>query len=198
MRYVPRVAGWRKSLLVPDNSGQDVAICVSQDGWHLPRAALDKFDDVKHAYDRRGAAFTFDGVAFSQFVLSLRDSSHEVEIEIDHPTSASASAADGELRFTPTSDTLYAPGFSHTLKDPTENAHAIHPHHKVIVIEGLYTFLGIEPWKDASLALDERWFIDVDPAVARDRLVRRHVVTGVAKDLEEAEWRADNNDIPSE
>jgi pantothenate kinase len=92
---------------------------------------------------------------------------------------------------------IYAPSFSHTLKDPTPDAILIHPHHRVVVIEGLYTFLRIPPWDVAARLLDERWFVDVDPAVARERLVRRHVVTGVARDRDEAEWRADSNDIPS-
>lgn len=172
---------------------------MSQDGWHLPRSALDKFEDVKNAYDRRGAAFTFDGAAFSTFVQSLRSSSLGAGIVVPSQTNDHAASSDPRSEPLTTGETvLYAPGFSHTLKDPTANAIAIQPHHKVVVIEGLYTFLGIEPWSAASLLLDERWFIDVDPKVARGRLVRRHVVTGVAKDMDEAEWRADNNDIPSE
>lgn len=175
---------------------------MSQDGWHLPRSALDNFEDVKNAYDRRGAAFTFDGAAFSKFVLLLRDGSQTANI-VDQPIvgdnepHASVNQGLEHLSASSNRNVLYAPGFSHTLKDPTENATAIYPHHNVVIIEGLYTFLGIEPWKAASVALDERWFVDVDPKVARERLVRRHIVTGVAGDLVEAEWRADNNDIPS-
>lgn len=96
------------------------------------------------------------------------------------------------------SNVIHAPGFSHTLKDPTERAVAIYPYHKIVVVEGLYTFLGVEPWTNAARTLDERWFIHIDPKEARERLIRRHVVTGVAQDLEEAAWRADSNDMPSE
>jgi pantothenate kinase len=46
--------------------------------------------------------------------------------------------------------------------------------------------------------LDERWFVDLPEDEARSRLVRRHVLTGVAKDLDEAYFRADDNDMPSE
>ena len=66
-----------------------------------------------------------------------------------------------------------------------------------MIIEGLYTFLAIEPWSEGGLLLDERWFIQVDPVEARRRFVKRQVLTGVAKDLREAEWRADENDGPS-
>lgn len=173
-----------------------MAILVSQDGWHLPRSELDKFDDVTMAYARRGAAFTFDGLGFSVFVKSLRTHGiAEVEavdtLEGSTTTTAEKSALYNALH------TIHAPGFSHTLKDPTPNLVAIYPHHRVVIIEGLYTFLGIEPWREASEILDERWFIDVDPKSARERLVKRHVATGVAKNVEEAEWRATNNDIPS-
>jgi len=156
---------------------------------------------VKNAYDRRGAAFTFDSVAFSDFVIALRHNprtavivDHSADVNVLDRTAQEASA-DGNL--TTGGDVLYAPGFSHTLKDPAANALAIFPHHRLIIIEGLYTFLGVEPWNAASEILDERWFIDVDPTEARDRLIRRHVITGVAAELTEAEWRADNNDIPS-
>ena len=66
-----------------------------------------------------------------------------------------------------------------------------------MIIEGLYVFLSIKPWSEGGLLLDERWLIQVDPVEAKRRLVKRHVLTGVAKDLKEAEWRADKNDGPS-
>jgi len=45
--------------------------------------------------------------------------------------------------------------------------------------------------------MDERWFVDVPPAVARARLVRRHVAAGLAADEAAAERRADDNDLPN-
>ena len=67
-----------------------------------------------------------------------------------------------------------------------------------MIIEGLYTFLGIEPWVHAARLLDERWWVEVSEDEAKERLVARHVISGVAKDLEEAIWRATENDAPSE
>jgi pantothenate kinase len=98
---------------------------------------------------------------------------------------------------TTTSAVITAPSFDHAVKDPTPEAIHIMPHHRIIVIEGLYTFLSIEPWCQGGRLLDERWFIDVDIVEARRRLIARHVVTGVARDWEEAIARADKNDIPS-
>ncbi|KAF8168496.1 P-loop containing nucleoside triphosphate hydrolase protein [Crassisporium funariophilum] len=153
-----------------ENPTAPQAILVGMDGWHLTRAQLDLFPDPKLAYDRRGIHWTFDGPAYVSFIRSLRESITTV---------------------------ITAPSFDHALKDPTPHAVSIHPHHRIVVIEGLYTFLAIEPWSEGGLLLDERWFIEVDPDMGRKRLVARHVLTGVTKDMEEAERRADENDIPN-
>jgi len=160
-----------------EENSSEIAILISQDGWHLSRSVLDTFEDVKDAYERRGAAFTFDGVGYCAFIQSLRSPIHTASL--------------GESQKTMN---VYAPSFSHTLKDPVHNSVSIHPHHRIVIIEGLYTFLNTSPWDVAAHTLDERWYVKVDLAEARDRLIRRHVVTGVTKNLAEAEWRADNND----
>ena len=159
---------------VPVNSPHDQAILVGLDGWHLSRAQLDVFPEPQLAHDRRGSHWTFDGAGYVSFVRQLRDTSF---------------ITNGKI--------ITAPSFDHALKDPTPNAVSIHPHHRIVIIEGLYVFLAIHPWSDGGLLLDERWFIQVDPKEARRRLVGRHVSTGVAKDMKEANWRADENDIPS-
>ncbi|CAL1696792.1 unnamed protein product [Somion occarium] len=155
----------------------DIAILVGLDGWHLTRAQLDAFPDAKLAHDRRGAHWTFDGQSYVDFVRQLRKV-------------PSSTTSDGE-------DVVYAPSFSHELKDPMPRAVIIRPHHKLVVIEGLYTFLGIPPWMEAAEMLDERWWIDIGEDEAEKRLVLRHVKSGVAKDLAEAEWRARENDAPN-
>ena len=147
------------------------AILVGLDGWHLTRAQLDAFPDPKLAHDRRGSHWTFDGPGYVDFVRSLR--------------------TEGEVQL------LSAPTFDHALKDPTPEAIAIHPYHRIVAIEGLYTFLSIEPWKAASELLNERWWIEVNEEEAQRRLIKRHVISGVAKDEVEALWRAEQNDLPS-
>ncbi|KAG9127057.1 hypothetical protein FRC07_000844 [Ceratobasidium sp. 392] len=143
------------------------------------RAELDKFDDVKEAYDRRGAAFTFDAASYVKFVTALRQS----------PYSNVSPPAQTYL--------LYAPTFDHALKDPAPNSLAILPSHRIVIIEGLYPFIATPAWRAAAELLDERWLVEVDIPEATRRLVQRHVVTGVTKDLEEAKWRAENNDMPN-
>ncbi|KAF8548744.1 P-loop containing nucleoside triphosphate hydrolase protein, partial [Imleria badia] len=142
------------------------AVLVGLDGWHLSRVQLDAMDDPKRAHDRRGSHWTFDASAYVDFVARLRHHS----------------------------GVIFAPSFDHALKDPTPDAVVIEPAHRIIVIEGLYTMLDIDPWRQAAAQMDERWWIQIDPVRARSRLVKRHVQTGVAKDMDEAVWRAENND----
>lgn len=148
------------------------AILVGLDGWHLTRAQLDAMDDPKLAHDRRGIHWTFDAPAYVDFVARLR-----------YPILPAV---------------IYAPTFDHALKDPTPEAVVITPAHRIVIIEGLYTMLDIHPWHQAAAQMDERWWVQIDPTRAKTRLVKRHVQTGVAKDMDEAIWRAENNDEDSE
>ncbi|KAF8628524.1 hypothetical protein AX15_003838 [Amanita polypyramis BW_CC] len=157
-----------------DGKAAPEAVLVSLDGWHLTRAQLDAMPDPKLAYDRRGAHWTFDGERYVAFVRSLKEEILSTNEQL-----------------------ITAPSFDHALKDPAPGAISIHPHHRIIIIEGLYTFLSIDPWREAGVLLDERWLIQIDVEEAQRRLVKRHVLTGVAKDLEEAIWRAKESDMPN-
>ncbi|CAK5280953.1 unnamed protein product [Mycena citricolor] len=147
------------------------AVLVGLDGWHLSRAQLDALPDPRLAHERRGAHWTFDGPGYVAFVQALRGPAATVVVK--------------------------APTFSHALKDPAPDALAVHPHHRLVVIEGLYAFLAIEPWRVAAELLDERWFLRVEEAEALRRLVKRHVETGICPDEETARQRAEGNDIPN-
>ncbi|KAG5651098.1 hypothetical protein H0H81_009854 [Sphagnurus paluster] len=160
-------------ILSSTRNTNDRALLIGLDGWHLSRAQLDALPDPKLAHDRRGVHWTFDGPGYVEFLCSLRQP------------------------LTPDTSIITAHSFDHALKDPTYDDVAIYPHHRVIVIEGLYTFLSIPPWNQAGLLLDERWYIEVDIDVAKERLVQRHVMTGVARDHDEAVWRSEENDIPN-
>ncbi|CDO70949.1 hypothetical protein BN946_scf184829.g58 [Trametes cinnabarina] len=155
-------------------SDKPIAVYVGLDGWHLTRAQLDAFPNPKLAHDRRGAHWTFDGEGYVAFIRALRE-----------PITASGEKI------------VYAPSFSHEKKDPIPEAIAVYPHHRLVIIEGLYTFLNIPPWSAAAELLDERWYIDIGEKEAERRLVMRHVRTGVAKNIEEALWRSRENDAPS-
>ncbi|KAL2867870.1 kinase-related protein [Aspergillus lucknowensis] len=148
-----------------------IASVIPMDGYHLTRAQLAEMPDPEYAAARRGAAFTFDGEKFLELVRALREP------------------------LTPTSQTLYAPSFDHAVKDPVENDVPIAPTRRVIFFEGNYLSLNKEPWSSAAKLMDELWFVDVDFDVARQRLIKRHVKAGIAKDEAEAEKRANENDL---
>ncbi|KAI0761656.1 P-loop containing nucleoside triphosphate hydrolase protein [Trametes elegans] len=164
----------------PRSVDKPVAVYVGLDGWHLTRAQLDTFPDPKLAHDRRGAHWTFDGEGYVAFVHALR---RPLTVPVE-----------GEEV---SSDIVYAPSFSHEKKDPIFDAIPVHPYHRLVIIEGLYTFLSIPPWVSAAELLDERWYIEIGEEEAERRLVQRHVRTGVAKTTEEAQWRSRENDAPS-
>jgi pantothenate kinase len=137
------------------------------DGFHYSRAQLDQMPDPKEAHWRRGAAFTFDASAVLKTVKELRQSC----------------------------DTVLAPSFDHALKDPVADDIKIPSTVRVVIAEGNYLALNIDPWNKIENIVDELWFADVDFAVARKRLVGRHVRAGICPDEESAGRRADGNDL---
>jgi pantothenate kinase len=101
--------------------------------------------------DRKGAPETFDAWGFAALLGRLRDPE-------PHP--------------------VYAPGFERDLEQPVAAAIAVPPEAEVVVTEGNYLLLDRPEWRAVRAALDEVWFLDVDDAVRRERLVARHVRFG--------------------
>lgn len=161
----------RQKALVNQSSSQGtrIAISVSLDGWHTTRADLDKMLNPVEARLRRGAAFTFDADDYVQFVKDLRKD--------------------------PCLPEVHFRTFSHSKKDPEPGAFPITPVHQIVVIEGLYTLLSTEPWKQATYLLDERIWVDCPDEIAASRLIARHVATGVEPDLESARKRVEDSDM---
>ena len=88
------------------------------------------------------------------------------------------------------SETVFAPAFDHARKDPDFDAIAILPQHRLVLIEGLYVCRSDWP----AHLLDERWLLDTDPALARQRLIARHLSSGIVTTEDEAVIRADGSD----
>ncbi|KAL4983593.1 P-loop containing nucleoside triphosphate hydrolase protein [Aspergillus falconensis] len=148
-----------------------IAAAIPMDGYHFTRAQLAQMPDPEYAAARRGAAFTFDGEKFLALVRALREP------------------------LTPETQTLHAPSFDHAVKDPVDNDIPIAAARRVIFFEGNYLSLNKEPWSSAAKLMDELWFVDVDFDTARQRLIKRHVKAGIAKDEADAEKRANENDL---
>ena len=154
-------------------SDAGIATFLPMDGYHLTRAQLCAMPDPNTAHARRGAAFTFDAAAFLELVKKLREP------------------------LCPETGIIYAPSFDHAVKDPVANDIPIASTARIIVMEGNYLSLGsgAPEWKEATEMMDELWFVDVDEGVARERLMKRHVASGIAANEEEGRKRADENDL---
>jgi pantothenate kinase len=148
-----------------------IATYLPMDGYHLSRAQLSAMPDPKHAHDRRGAAFTFDGDAFLVLLRKLKE-----------PITGSTA-------------TIYAPSFDHAMKDPVNDDIPIPATSRIVVIEGNYTSLEKAPWREVGSLVDESWFVEVDFEVAGKRLVSRHVKAGLAADEASAWLRVRGNDL---
>lgn len=83
--------------------------------------------------------------------------------------------------------TVYAPAFERDLEQPLANALPVPPSVSMVVTEGNYLLVEAPGWLDARRQLDEVWFIDVDPALRRSRLVARHIEFGKSPAAAE-EW----------
>lgn len=66
---------------------------------------------------------------------------------------------------------------------------------RVVIFEGLYLSLDREPWGLAAALMDESWFVEVDREVARTRLVKRHIASGIVPDDVAAEHRISSTDF---
>ena len=149
----------------------DVARVVPLDGFHLTRAQLQALPDADEAVFRRGAAFTFDAAKFVAVVRRVR------------------------APIGPETTTIYAPSFDHAVKDPVDDDVAIPRTARVVIFEGLYAALDRAPWRDAAQLMDELWFVHVAVDVATERLVNRHVASGISPTAEHARVRVLASDM---
>jgi pantothenate kinase len=149
---------------VNDQAGPGSMVALSMDGFHLTRARLSLFPDPVAALRRRGAPWTFDPQALSLRLQALRQRSKPVSW----------------------------PAYEHSVHDPVEDALTISPDTPLVLVEGLYLLHQGHGW-DMAGAFDERWFLDVPPATAHERLARRHMATS-GQSRAQAEARIEVND----
>jgi pantothenate kinase len=129
------------------------------------------------AFKRRGAPFTFDVASFIDLVKAMR------------VMPVTTSEQPEEL--------LYAPSFDHALKDPVQNAIPVSSRNRVIILEGNYTLLDQKPWNEIAGLCEERWFVDAERELVKQRLATRHLLAGIETTALAAEKRAEENDLPN-
>lgn len=137
---------------------------IPLDGYHYYRSELDAMEDPGEAHIRRGAPFTFNSARFVDDLIRAHDA--------------------GEGVF---------PSFDHTVGDPVEAAIQLHKGPQIVLVEGNYLLLDTEPWSQLRKSVfDETWFLYVPVSECNQRVIERHVKTGLTE--EQARLRVANND----
>ena len=101
--------------------------------------------------DRKGSIDTFDAYGYLAAVRRLR---------------------------TETGQTVYMPAFDRALEEPIAGAIAVDPNVRLVVTEGNYLLAAADPWPEVRREISEVWYLDLDDAVRRERLVARHIHFG--------------------
>lgn len=71
-----------------------------------------------------------------------------------------------------------APAFDRAIDEPVEGAVAVRAADSLVITEGNYLLLADGDWAGVRPLLDECWFVEVDEARRRERLIARHVEFG--------------------
>jgi len=143
----------------------DVAQVVPMDGFHLAQSELVRLGRA----GRKGAPDTFDAGGYAALLRRLREQ------------------VPGEV--------VYAPEFRRDIEEPIAGAIAVRPETRLVITEGNYLLLGEGPWAGIAALLDDCWFIDVDDALRRQRLIERHMRFG--RDPEAARAWVEHTDEPN-
>ncbi|MDQ0260869.1 nucleoside/nucleotide kinase family protein [Sinomonas atrocyanea] len=88
---------------------------------------------------------------------------------------------------------IYAPGFERRLEQPLAAAIEVPPEARLVITEGNYLLLDDAPWAAARARLREVWYLEADPGVRVDRLIRRHIEFGKDPDQARA-WVLDSDE----
>lgn len=132
-------------------------VTVGMDGWHLPEAVLAERwtndADGRRAplRDRKGGPESFDVPALAAALRELREAGRE----------------------------MHLPVYDRRRHDVVPGALVIPAVARVIFIEGNYLLCTTPPWNEVAGLLDSAFFLACDPAVARARVIARHVAGGL-------------------
>ncbi len=126
--------------------GDNTAVALGMDGFHLSKAQLRQMPDPDLAFARRGAPWTFDAAGFVARLNYLRQADVVV----------------------------HWPDFAHELGDPIEDAITVNSAVQLVLVEGLYLLHDQDGWQDAQPIFDEVWYLNtpfdvsIEPFTLRD------------------------------
>ncbi|KAJ2798704.1 hypothetical protein H4R20_004725 [Coemansia guatemalensis] len=151
----------------------EICAMAPMDGFHFTKAQLQQQASAKGIapstlLSRRGAHWTFDSEGFVSAITRLHKHSDATHL---------------------------LPSFDHTIGDPVADKIAIHPHHRIVLVEGNYVHLSMRPWNEIGLIADEMWWIAPrSKEVCSNRLAARHVHAGLSESIDAAKTRIGSND----
>jgi pantothenate kinase len=120
------------------------AVVVPLDGFHLADTELIRLGRL----GRKGAPDTFDAAGYVALLNRIRDAGPD--------------------------DVVYAPSFGRKLEQPIAGSILVPPDAGLVITEGNYLLYGEPPWTGVRPLLDEVWWVELDDAERRSRLVARH------------------------
>lgn len=118
--------------------------------------------------DYKGAPHTFEGAAFVSFLHHLKQAT----------------------------ELVHGPGYSRKIEDTVEDAFAVQPEVKVLVVEGNYLLLTDGPWAGVRSLLDYAVFVHVPRDIVEARLMKRHGEEGLFSE-ERNRAHIVRNDLPN-
>ena len=158
------------SLVAERVLGAGRLVVVGMDGWHWPNAELNRrmtIDEVGNPIplcQRKGSPESFDATS----LIAAMDALAVVDRDVSLPIYDRRSHE-------PIADGLVVPADA-----------------KIILLEGNYLFLDDMPWRQVSSRFTMKLFLECDRALARRRVIDRHVRGGLNQ--EQAEQKYESND----
>lgn len=150
--------------------GAGQLVVVGMDGWHWPNAELDRrtttdeVGRVRSLRERKGSPESFDTMSLVDAVDELAKADRDVSL----------------------------PVYDRRSHEPIADGLVVSADACIVLFEGNYLLLSDAPWDQVSSRFALRLFLESDRAMARRRVIERHVRGGSS--LEEAERKYDGND----
>ena len=118
------------------------------DAFHLGHEHLESVDLVH----RKGAHYTFDAWGYVATIRRIVKQGPE--------------------------ETVYVPRFDRSIEDSIAAAVPVAASDRLVLTEGNYLLLDMEPWNQLRDMLSLTIYLDLEESVRLDRLIRRHVEFG--------------------
>lgn len=90
---------------------------------------------------------------------------------------------------------VYVPDYSRVLHEPIAAGLVVPAGSRVVITEGNYLAMDVEPWNEVKDIVDELWMLRADEEVLRERLIPRHMAGGMTR-AEASAW-VDDVDAPN-